>query len=149
MIVVVGLAIGLEIFVKFNPVVGDHKYVVPPDAVNVVDVPLHIVTSLPALATGNGFTVTIILSVDDPHEFDTVTMYVIVVVGLAIGLEIFVKFNPVVGDHKYVVPPDAINVVDVPLHIVTSLPALAMGNGFTVTITLSVDDPHEFDTVIV
>jgi len=136
-VVVVGLATGLFILVELNPLVGDHKYVVPPDAINVVDEPLHIVTSLPALATGNGFTVTITLSVDDPHEFDTVTVNVIVVVGLAIGLLILVELNPLIGDHKYDVPPVAVNDVWSPLHIVTLFPALATGIGFIVTVVFA------------
>jgi hypothetical protein len=44
--------------VALKPVAGDHVYVTPPVAVNVVDPPIHIAALFPALMTGFGNTVT-------------------------------------------------------------------------------------------
>ena len=73
----------------------------PPTVVEPIDVdePLQIVLFVPAAATGNGFTVTV-------TEFDlvqpvavtvSVTVYVVVEVGFAVGLETIVELNPVDG----------------------------------------------------
>jgi hypothetical protein len=48
--------------------------------------------------------------------------------------------------HKYVPPPVAVKVVDLPLQIVAFVPASAVGTAFTVTITLSVD--VQFDALV-
>jgi hypothetical protein len=54
----VGLATGLVQVVQDNPVAGDHTYVDAPNALKVVLDPEQIATLLPALISGNGFTVT-------------------------------------------------------------------------------------------
>ena len=75
----------------------------PPTVVEPIDVdePLQIVLFVPAAATGNGFTVTV-------TEFDlvqpvavtvSVTVYVVVDVGFAVGLDTVVELNPVDGVH--------------------------------------------------
>jgi len=74
---------------------------------------------------------------------------VVVVAGVAIGLLILVELNPLDGDHKYDVPPEAIKVVGEPLQTVTLLPVLTTGNGSTVTITEFDAEPQEFVTVMV
>ena len=73
----------------------------------------------------------------------------VVLVGFATGLAIVVELKPVAGLQLYEIPPLADNVVNVPLQIVTSLPAFAVGKGFTVTITLSVAEQPAAVTVTV
>jgi hypothetical protein len=106
-------------------------------AVNAVVEPEQMVTSDPALATGNGFTVTITLSEAVPQELVAVTVKVLVITGLTVMLDVVA---PVF--HKYVVPPEADNVVEVPEQIVTSEPAFAVGKAVTVTTTLSLAVPQ-------
>ena len=76
----------------------------PPTVVEPIDVdePEQIVALDPAAAIGNGFTVTV-------TEFDlehpvavtvSVTVYVVVEVGFAVGLETVVLNNPVEGVHE-------------------------------------------------
>lgn len=55
-----------------------------------------------------------------------VSVYVVVVAGVATGLAMFGLDNPVVGDQEYVVPPEAFKVVDCPAQMLTSLPASAV-----------------------
>jgi len=93
----------------------------------------------PAAADGNGFTVTV-------TEFDftqllllvSVTVYVVVLVGLAVGFDTDALLNPIDGDHEYELPlTDAAPIdADDPLQIVAFDPAVAAGNGLTVTVTL-------------
>jgi len=75
----------------------------PPTVVEPIDVdaPEQIVALEPAAAIGNGFTVTV-------TEFDlehpvavtvSVTVYVVVEVGFAVGLDTVVELNPVEGVH--------------------------------------------------
>jgi hypothetical protein len=60
MVVDVGEAIGLKILVLLNPAEGDHAYVPPPLPCNVVLLPGHIVSLVPASAiTDRTTTVTI------------------------------------------------------------------------------------------
>ena len=64
-----------------------------------VDAPLQIVALDPAAAVGNGFTVTVTL-LDLLHPVAvmvSVTVYVIVLVGLAVGLDAVELLNPVDG----------------------------------------------------
>ena len=86
------------------------------------------------LAVRDEFTVTTTVSFAFPQEEATVTTYVVVETGFAIGFEIFGLFNPVVGDHAYPVPPEAVSVVFPPLQMVTSGPAETAGEEVTVTI---------------
>jgi hypothetical protein len=110
-----------------------HTYVPPPLAVKVVLVPLHIVTSNPAFANGNGVTVTTTASVAEQPDALTITLYVVVAPGVTVMLDVvavvFQRYEPI---------PVAVKVVDVPAQIVTSNPAFAAGMGLTVTTTLSV-----------
>jgi hypothetical protein len=76
--------------------------------------------------------------------FVTVTVYVLVAVGLAVGFETVVDDKPVVGDQLYISP--AIEATPMPMPVgfwvqvfVKSAPALATGIAvFTVTNTWSV-----------
>jgi len=144
-----GLATGLAIAALLNPVLGLHEYVVPPLAPNVVELPEQKLTSAPAFATGVGVTVTTTASVEEQVPFDAVTVYVIVVLGEATGFAMFVALNPVAGNHVYVVPPEADKFVLVPEQIAASAPAFAVGEGFTVTTTTSVEVHEPFATVTV
>jgi hypothetical protein len=66
----------------------------------VVDVPSHIVTLLLAVTFGRLFTVTVTVAVLlQPLAFVPVTVYVVVVVGLATGLAQLLHDKPVDGDH--------------------------------------------------
>jgi hypothetical protein len=82
-------------------------------------------------AVGNvELTVTITLLVAEQlFPFDTVTVYVVVVVGETVILAVV---GPVF--HRYVEPPDAVNTTDFPVHIFTFSPACAL-SVFTETVT--------------
>ena len=61
--------------------------------------------------------------------------------GLAVTLAPVVADNPVDGDHEYVVPPVAVNIVDEPLQMATPEPAPIVGNA--VTVTAIEDEPQD------
>jgi len=143
-VVTVGLAVGLAAVDELNPVDGLHTYVyglVPPVAVGdppiVVLVPLQIVLSEPASATGRACNVTVTVSdAEQPFASVTVTMYVVVEVGLAVGLAAVDELNPVDGLHAYVyglVPPVAVGLPPIatlpPLQTCASGPASTVGCG--------------------
>jgi hypothetical protein len=72
----------------------------PPLAVSVADAPLQIETPEPALIAGNGLTVTVTVALFvHPLLVMPVTVYVLVVVGLAITVAPVVAERPVAGDH--------------------------------------------------
>ena len=75
----------------------------PPTVVEPIEVdePLQIVLFVPAAATGNGFTVTVILfDLEQPVAVTvSVIVYVVVEVGFAVGLDTVVELNPVDGVH--------------------------------------------------
>ena len=58
--------------------------------------------------------------------------------GLAFGVEMFGLLSPVIGDHWYVLPPEAFNCMLEPVQISLSMPASIIGSGFTNTVTVSV-----------
>jgi len=65
-----------------------------------VDEPVQIVALEPADATGKLLTVTVTLfEFTQPLELVSVTVYVVVLVGLAVGLDTVVELNPVDGVH--------------------------------------------------
>ena len=76
---------------------------------------LHIQTEEAGLIVmlGSGLTVTSTLSLFwQPLLSVTSTEYIVVFVGLANGLWIWVLFNPVAGNQEYEVPPVAVNSTD-------------------------------------
>ena len=77
--------------------VGVHKYVVPPEAFNVVLVPLQIVTLEPTFAD-KGITVTVTDALEEHPEEVPVTIYAVEFVGDATGLETVELLSPVAGD---------------------------------------------------
>ena len=61
----------------------------PPDAVNVVLAPLHIVVLPAILAVGSGFTVTVTLVLaSHPFASVTTTLYIVVALGLTVMLAV-------------------------------------------------------------
>jgi len=67
-----------------------------------VEAPLHIVALEPAAAVGNGLTVTVTeLDLLQPVAvIVSVTVYVVVLVGLAVGLDTVELLKPVDGDQE-------------------------------------------------
>ena len=61
----------------------------------------------------------------------------VVVIGVAVGFALLGKFNEPDGVQVNELPPEALSMVDEPLQIVTSDPALAVGKDFTVIVTTS------------
>ena len=71
----------------------------PPPAVSVVEVPVHIATDKPPLMVGNALTVTVVVPVFiHPLASVPVTVYAVVEVGLAVIPEPVVAVRPVDGD---------------------------------------------------
>jgi hypothetical protein len=123
--------------VPLRPVPGDQVYVVAPLAVSVVLVPSHIVAG-GTLITGLGFTVTTtVIVLVQPAADVPVTVYVVVVAGLAVTDVPVVPLSPVPGSQVYVDAPVGVNVADVPSHIVAA-GTVTTGIGLTVTITVEV-----------
>ena len=114
----VGLAVTDEPVVALNPVAGDHEYVVAPFAVNVADCPRQKLTFGETVTTGAGLTVTV-TCVEPVHPFRSpMTVYVVVLVGLAVTEVPDELLNVAAGLQIYVLAPLAVSVVDCPLQIV-------------------------------
>jgi hypothetical protein len=113
----------------------DHKNEVPPVAVKLAEVPEHIVWLPGRISqTGSGFTVSVLLhELVHPWALVTVTLYV----PAAVMLLMTAVVAPV--DHMNEVPPEAVKLAELPVHIVW-LPGamLQTGLGSTVSITLQV-----------
>ena len=109
-----------------------HRNDVPPDAVSVDEPPIQIAGFAGVmLHTGNGFTTTVVVhELLQPLPSVTVTVYVVVTVGLTV-IEAVVA--PVL--HRNDVPPDAVSVFEPPRQM-DKLPQVMLhtGNGFTVTV---------------
>jgi len=108
-----------------------------PLAVNTEVAPLHIAAGLAvALTDGNGFTVTLTVTVPvHPAVLVPVTVYVVV----ALGVTVLLAPLPNPPDQLYVFAPLAVSTEVAPLHIAAGLAvALTDGNGFTVTLTVAV-----------
>src|ERR1051326_6986495 len=93
------------------------------------------VALLPALATGEGFTVTMTVAVAEQPPLETVSVYVVVAVGVATGFWHVEQLRLADGAQEYVLPPLPFRVVFCPEQIVALLPALATGVALTVTTT--------------
>ena len=105
---------------------------VPPDAVSVAEPPIQIIgLGQVMLHTGNGFTVTVVEhELVHPFAFVTVTVYVVVVVGLTV-----IEAVVAVLLHRNDVPPEAVNVDEPPIQIDGFAGVmLHVGGGFTVTV---------------
>ena len=119
---------GFGTLVLLSPVDGDQAKVVPPVACNcALPPPEQMVVSFPAFARTGIETVTTTVSASvQPETLVTVTIYEVVVAGLATGFATVVLLSPAAGDHPYVIPPLAAKLVLDPGHIVTSTPAFAL-----------------------
>ena len=128
-----------EPVVTLKPVDGVQVYVIPPVAVKVELLPLHIGEGVGAVIVGGGFTVTdTVVVFTQPLPSVPVMVYVELIVGLAVTVEPVVALKPVDGVHVYVVPPVAVKMVLLPLHIGAGVGAVIVGGGFTVTATVVV-----------
>ena len=100
-VVTVGLAITVDPVVVLNPIEGDQLYVklLTELPVRVVEPPMQMgILVTFTLITGKGNTVTVIL--DTLLQFNPlvpVTVYTVVIVGLAVTIEPVVILNPVPG----------------------------------------------------
>src|SRR5206468_8352469 len=66
-----------------------------------------------------------------PPALVTVSEYVVVCVGLAVGVQLFGFDSPDAGDHWQLPPPDPLSVVEPPEQIVAEPEARAVGVGST------------------
>jgi hypothetical protein len=97
-----------------------------------------------------GFTVTVEVAVLEQAPILPVTVYVIVVVGLAVTLLPVVPLRPVAGDQVYVVAPVAVRTVELPLHKegeLTDTTGVVLGG--IVTVPIPVRHPVASRTVTV
>jgi hypothetical protein len=121
-----------------------HRYVEPPLAVNVADAPAQIVEAdALTLIEGAALTTTVIDPVaEQPDELVPVTEYVVVAAGIT---EMLADVAPLL--HRYVEPPLAVNVADVPTQIVEA-DALTLidGTAFT-TIVFETTTLHPLELV--
>lgn len=108
-----------------------HRKEVPPDAVSVDESPTQI-ESLPAmLQTGAALMVTVVVhELEHPSESVTVTVYVVVAVGLTV-IEAVVALVL----HRKEVPPEAVSVDEPPTQMEgLELVILHTGSGVTMTV---------------
>jgi hypothetical protein len=113
-------------------------------AVKLVELPLHIATLLPADTVGNALTETVFdAMLTQPLPSVPVTVYVILLDGLAVTVAPVVADKLVAGIQVYVTAPVPVNPVDKPLHIATFDPADTIGKAFTVTIDVTEEEQPE------
>jgi hypothetical protein len=110
---------------------------VAPLAVSPTDCPLQMLAVLGVMLTvGVVFTVTDTVAVELQLPVVPVTVYVIFVVGLAVGLDELGLARLVVGVHEYEVAPLACNCTELPEQITGVAGVMEMfGLLFTVTVT--------------
>jgi hypothetical protein len=115
---------GFEMVELFNPDVGNHEYEYPLVEVAPIipDCPLQKETGLPVFATGIGLTDTCVwLMPVHPLGLVTVTLYIVVIVGVTTGLEIVENAILPGESHEYKYPiPEGLtdNVAFDPIQIV-------------------------------
>lgn len=119
--------------IEFDVAPVDHKYVVPPAAVNVADCPVQIVSEFTVIAKAPP-TVIVATAVPEHPPLVPVTVYELVVAGDSV-----IEFDVAPVDHKYVVPPAAFNVADCPVQIVSEFTVMAKGP-LTVTVATAVPE---------
>jgi hypothetical protein len=142
--VVVGLAVTIAKFVTFKPVVGDQSKSAGtelPDtvalAVRLTDAPAQIVAGA-TFMVGLGFTVT-----DTVPEFEQpvvisvpVTVYVAVVVGLAVTEAKFVTFKPVAGDQVKAAGTEVPDTIALAVRLTDAPAQIGCGGGVTFIVGL-------------
>jgi hypothetical protein len=119
--------------------------VVAPLAVKVVEVPGQMgFADAEMLTVGPGFTVIRTEAVlVHPVASVPVTIYVVVVSGLAVTVAPVVADKPVAGDHEYETTPLAVNVTELPEHIIDVVGKTdTVAEAFDVTVTDAVDVLH-------
>lgn len=87
--------------VALRPVPGDQLYVLAPLAVSVIPLPEQMVAAVAGLIEtgGRGFTVMVLVAVElQPLALVPVSVYVVVVAGVAITVAPVVVLSPVDGD---------------------------------------------------
>ena len=94
----VGLAVGLIQVLHDNPVDGLHKKVPVPVTLSVVELPLQMDSSAPALRTGTGKVASKTKSVSVQLLSVTTSVYVVLEVGDATGLELLGLLKEAEGD---------------------------------------------------
>lgn len=118
-VVEVGVAVTVGAVVELRPVAGSQLYVAPPLAISMLLPPVQMEAVEGDTATvGTGFTVIVTVAVLKQVPDVPVTVYVVVVAGVAIGFAIVVLLRPVTGLQLYDVVPDAFSGVEMPLQIV-------------------------------
>ena len=122
------------------------EYVPPPVAVSVAEVPAQmVVLAVLIFAFGEGFTFTVIDVVSAQVPAETITEYVVPVVGETVMTEVVA-----VVFQEYVSPPEAVSTVDCPEQMVLFPETEATGGGATFTVIISVSvHPFPFITVTV
>ena len=123
-----------------------HEYVPPPVAVSVAFCPVQIVVlAVLIFALGEGFTVTTMAAVSEQLPAETITEYVVPVVGETVMDEVVA---PVF--QEYVPVPDAVSVVELPEQMVLFPETAAVGGGTMLTVLTAVSvHPFPFVTVTV
>jgi len=105
--------------------------VVPPEAVSVAVLPEQIEGEF-TVTVGVGLTVKTEVLLPEHPLVVPVTVYVVELPGFAVTVDPVVALNPVEGVQLYVVPPEAVSVVEVPEQMVAEL-TVTVGLGLTVT----------------
>lgn len=137
-VVTAGFAVTEAPVVAESPPGGDHVYVVAPEAVKVAEAPAQIVGELTAM-TGFEPTVTVAVAVPVQLPVVPVTVYVVVVGGVAVTVAPVVAERLVAGDHVYDAAPLAFSVAASPGQMVGEL-TIITGSGLTVTVAVAVEE---------
>ena len=148
-VVEAGEAVTDEPVVELSPVAGLQVYELAPVAVSVVDCPAQIAAGETEI-TGGGIIVTVTCAVAVHPFLIPVTVYVVVVVGVAVTEAPVVLLNPVGGDQLYVVAlPLAVRFTLCPKQMEVFGVTDTVGGWLTVTVTCAVHPPGEPVTVYV
>jgi hypothetical protein len=140
-VVVVGEATGFAIVELLKDAAGDQIYELAPEADKVVFEPMQIAALELLAVTIIPVTLIATASVEE-HPFTSVpvSVYVVADEGEATGFEIVELLNDPDGVQTYVNAPEPFKVVLPPGQILASIPALTIGNGLTVMVTLSEEE---------
>jgi PII-like signaling protein len=140
-VVAEGLAETVAPVVADSPVPGLHAYVFPPTPFSSTDPPLQS-TGADGLTEMVGFGLMVTVTVEvfvQPFTSVPVTVYVVVVLGLAETFVPVVAESPVPGPHTYVFPPTPVSSTDPPLQRIGADGLTEMVDlGLIVTVTLEV-----------
>lgn len=121
-----------------------HEYVVPPDAVSVVDCPAQREVFPEMEEVGNGFTVMVIEVSSEQEPPETITVYVVVAVGETKMDEVVA---PVFQENDD--PPEAVRVALLPEQMAAGPLTLGVIAGVTVTVATADAEQNPFVTFTV